>query len=246
MSRFFDYFPTIAYDIAKGDYTTYQNPTNIFFRIGMIKDTMENILSYYVYNIKDGERPEVLADKVYGTPEAHWVILMANERLDGAYDWPLNYADFNNYIANKYRTSAGGGSLTDSQVISWSQGATANSNSIHHYEKVIDRTETSSGTTTTYRYNVDYNKRANTAPTDIPYDYYTNLSASGDYETYTINGKTVREKTYRNLVTIYDYEFQANEDKRHIKIIKPEYYVQITDELRRLAGMRDAFMRRLV
>jgi len=246
MGQFFDYFPKVAYDIAKGDYTTYQSPTNIFLRIGVIKNTIENISSYYIYNIKDDEKPEILADKVYGTPEAHWIILMANDKHDGAYDWPLNYNDFNNYIANKYRTNAGGGTLTNNQVIAWSQGSTANSNSIHHYEKVIDRTDATSRTTTTFRYVVDYNKQTVVAPTDIPYDYYTGLSDAGDYATYTVNGKTVREKIYRNLVTIYDYEFQANESKREIKIIKPEYYTQIVDELRNLTGKKDAFMRKLV
>ena len=246
MGQFFDYFPKIAYDISKGDYTTYQTPTNIFLRIGVIKDTMENISSYYIYDIKDGERPEILADKVYGTSEAHWIILMANDKHDGAYDWPLNYNDFNNYIANKYRARAGGGSLTDNQVIAWSQNSVAGANSIHHYEKVVDTTDVNSRTTTTFRYVVDYDKQTTVAPTDVPYDYYTGLSDAGAFSTYSVNGKTVREKIYRNKVSIYDYEFQVNEDKRQIKIIKPEYYTQIVDELRNLTGTKDAFMRRLV
>lgn len=243
MSRFFGYFPTIPYDISKGDITTYQNPTNIFFRIGMIKETLENISSYYIYSIKDGEKPETLADKVYGSSEAHWIILMANERLDGAYDWPLSYNEFNKYIANKYRSAAGGNSLTDNQVISWSQITSPTSNSIHHFEKVVDRTDTKTDTTTTFRYVVDYNKKANTVPSGITYDYYLNLT-EGESQTYTLNGKTIRENTYRNLVTIYDYEYQLNENKREIKLIKPEYYTQIVNELKSLAGIK-TFTRRL-
>ena len=243
MSKFFGYFPTIPYDIAKTEITTYQSPTNIFFRIGMIKEALENISSYYIYSIKDGEKPETLADKVYGSAEAHWIILMANERLDGSYDWPLNYTDFNKYIANKYRAAAGGGSLTDSQVIAWSQNATPTSNSIHHFEKVVDKTDTATNTTTTFRYTVDYNKKANTIPSGITYEYYLNLT-DGDYQTYTVNGKTIKEKTYRNLVTIYDYEYQTNEDKREIKIIKPEYYSQIMEELKKLASVK-TFTRKL-
>ena len=245
MSQFFNYFPTVPYDIAKSDYSTYQNPTNIFFRIGMIKDALDNISSYYLYDIKDDEKPEILADKVYGTPEAHWIILMANERHDGSYDWPLNYSDFNNYIADKYRTIAGGG--TDSQVIAWSQGATANSNSVHHYEKVVDRTDAASGTTTTFRYVIDYTKKSVYDPSDAPpYDYYTSLSESGDYSNYTVNGSTVREKIYRNIVTVFDYEIALNESKRSIKIIKPEYYQQIARELVNLAGTVNPNVRKLV
>jgi hypothetical protein len=237
MSKFFGHFPTIPYDISKGDITTYQNPTNIFFRVGMIKEALESVSSYYIYIIKDGEKPETLADKVYGSSEAHWIILMANERLDGSYDWPLNYNEFNNHIADKYRSAAGGPSLTDNQVISWSQNTTPTSNSIHHFEKVIDRTDVASNITTTFRYAVDYDKKSDTPPSGVPYDYYLNVT-EGDYQTYTVNGKTVNEKTYRNLVTIYDYEYQLNESKREIKVIKPEYYGSILDELKKMAGVK--------
>lgn len=247
MSQFFDYFPKIPYDIAKGNYTTYQTVTNVFMRIGMIRETLDKIGSYYIYYIKDDEKPEVLAEKVYGTPEAHWIILMANDKHDASYEWPLNYNDFNRYIANKYRTAAGGGTLTDNQVISWSQGATPGSNSVHHYEKVVDRTETVTNTTTTFRYNVNYDKKTVfDSASAAPYDCYTNLSDAGSYSTYTVNGKTVREKIYRSLVTIYDYELQLNEDKREIKIIKPDYYIQIVDELRKITGTKDRFSRKLV
>ena len=209
----------------------------------MVKETLENISSYYIYQIKDDEKPEILADKVYGTPEAHWIILMANERLDASYDWPLNYADFNKYIANKYRTAAGGNTLSDSQVISWSQGATPGSNSIHHYEMVIDRTDASTETTSVFRYVVDYDKKTDSEISYVPYSYYNNLG-DGSYSTYTVNGKTVLQKVYRNLVTIYDYEFEQNEKKREIKVIKPEYYVQINNELKKLAGLNDTYIRR--
>ena len=172
---------------------------------------------------------------------------MANDRHDGSYDWPLNYSDFNNYMADKYRTIAGGNSLTDSQVIAWSQGTTANSNSIHHYEMVIDRTDGGSGTTTTFKYVIDYDKKSLYDPTDKPpYDYYTNLSDAGAYSNYTVNGTTVREKIYRSLVTVYDYELGLNESKRSIKIIKPEYYQQIVRELVNLAGTVNPNIRKLV
>jgi hypothetical protein len=195
MGQYFDYFPTVAYDIAKSNYTNYQNVTDIFFRVAMIKETMDNIFAYYIYDIVDGDKPEVLAEKIYGSPETHWIILMANDRLDGSYDWPLNYNDFNNYLANKYRATAGGSSLSDSQVIEWSQGKAVGSNSVHHYEKVVERTDMVNRTTTTFRYVVDYAPSSVSFPEDMrPYDYYTSLPVTGDYENYNIQNRTVREK----------------------------------------------------
>jgi hypothetical protein len=246
MGQFFSYIPTTGYDIAKADYATYQEVTNIFFRIGMVKEALDNISSYYIYNIKEGEKPEILADIVYGTPEAHWIIMMANDIHDAAYDWPLNYDEFNNYLANKYRTAAGGNTLSDAQVIAWSQGTTANSNSIHHYEMITERTDTSSGTTTTFRYKVDYDKKSNTISTIVPYNYYVNLPDAGDYENYTVNGKTVREKIYRSMVTVFDNEFEQNEAKREIKVIKPEYATQIFNEFRNFTKSGTQRLRSLV
>ena len=287
MSKFFDLFPKVAYDIGKSQNATFQNPTNIFFRIGVVREALENISSYYIYNIQDGDKPEVLAEKVYGTPEAHWIILMANDRLDGAYDWPLNYADFNNYIANKYRDAAAGGtqslyqldplvssyltglgvtitpgitigdtiagaiaggtSMTDSQIIAWSQVAIAGTNGIHHYEKITERTETTSGTTTIKRDIISYNEAI---PGDLTtydnFDYYLNLPDAGAYSTYTVDSKTVKERIYRGFVTIYDYELQKNEDKRLIKIIKPTYYNQIMTELKTILGNTDSLRRILL
>jgi len=244
MARFFDLFPTVAYDINKGDYTTYQSPTNIFVRVGIIKETLENISSYYIYNIQEGETPEILADRVYKSTEGHWVIMMANGIIDAAYDWPLNYDQFNKYIANKYRTAAGGNTVTDTQVINWSQTANPAGNNIYKYEKVIERTDTSVGLTTTWRYEINYDKETLTVPTDVPYDYYLNLSPTGITTDYVVDGVTVREKVYGTYQTFYDHEVEENERKRTIKIIKPEYYGQIVNELRTILGANN-YVRKL-
>lgn len=248
MSRFFDLFPTVPYDINKGDYSTYQLPTNIFMRIGIIKETLENISSYYIYNIQEGDTPERLADRVYKSPEAHWVIMMANGIIDGSYDWPLNYDEFNKYIANKYRTAAGGNTLTDVQVISWTQTANAAANNIYKYEKVVERTDSLSGLTTTWRYQINYDKETVTLPTDVPYDYYlsSNLSpqANANTNSYTVSGVTINEKIYKTYQTLYDHEVEQNEAKRTIKIIKPDYYAQIVNELRTILGANN-YVRKL-
>ena len=246
MSRFFDKFPTIAYDINRGEYTTYQAATDIFMRIAMVKETLDNISAYYIYDIREGDTPERLADQIYKTPEAHWVIMLANDIHDGHYDWPLNYDEFNKYVANKYRTAAGGNTLSDTQVISWAQTETAGGNNIYKYEKVIERTDSATNITTTWRYEVNYNKVTLAVPTDVPYDYYTNLSTSGTFSTYEVNGSTIHEKVYGTYQTIYEHEIELNEAKRQIKIIKPDYYNRIAGELTRLTKANTNMIRRLI
>jgi len=108
-----------------------------------------------VYTIKDGETPEILAEQAYNDPELYWIITYANGIIDPQYDWPLDTRSFDKFIVGKY------GSLANAKT------------TIHHYEMVIEREESLSGTTTQYRYEINYNTMT---------DSYLTLSpVSGDF-----------------------------------------------------------------
>ena len=130
-------------------------------------------------------------------------------------------------------------------VISWTQTDVPGGNNIYAYYKVIERTDSSSNITTTWKYKVDYDKSTISVPTDVPYDYYLNLSTSGTYTNYNVSGKTIREKVYGTYQTLFDYENEQNESKRTIKIVRPEYYGQIVSELKGILGATDPLKRTL-
>lgn len=144
MAKFFDLFPVIPYDISGKQLTNYQSVRNIFFRLRVVREVLNNISAYYEYIVKDYETPEMLAENIYGDAEAHWMILMANDIIDAAYDWPLNYDEFNKYIINKY------GSIEIAKT------------TYHHYEEVIQRTESLSGLTTETRFVINEEPYSNT------------------------------------------------------------------------------------
>ena len=54
--------------------------------------------------IKDGDRPDTLADQFYGDAELHWVILYANgaSMQQPWYDWPMTQYDLTKFVAKKY------------------------------------------------------------------------------------------------------------------------------------------------
>lgn len=93
---YFSLVPNISYDekpikypFSESDYVTAKN----FFRRYRIN---EDIFSYAVifkkYTITDSDRPDSLADRVYGSPFYDWVILITNNMVNAQYDWPLtNY-----------------------------------------------------------------------------------------------------------------------------------------------------------
>jgi hypothetical protein len=228
MSQFFDKFPLLPYDIEGKRLSTYQLTTNIFFRLRIIRSVLNNISAYYEHLVSDSDTPEILADKVYGNPEAHWIILMANDIIDAQYDWPLNTTNFNKYIIKKY------GSIANAKT------------QIHHYEKVVTREEQLTGIVTETRFVINENKLTTNTP-DVPYDYYNNLPETQEVNTYNLeDDRTVVEITRRDAISCYDYEDQLNEKKRSIKIIKPEYYAQILQEFASQTKRDVPYIRKLV
>lgn len=75
---------------------------NVRFR----KDLFANITVYDEYDIIDGETPEIIAEKIYGNAEYHWIIMLLNERYDYRNDFPLQYMDLQQYIVDKYGSDA--------------------------------------------------------------------------------------------------------------------------------------------
>lgn len=227
--NFFDKFPTIPYDITRGTFPNYEEVTNIFFRLAIVKEAINNISAYYEYTIRDGDTPEILAEKIYGDAEAHWVILMANDIVDPQYDWPLDKPSFLNYIKNKY------------DLISLAKTQT------HHYEKVIRREESRTGIITETRFQIDLRSQVEDIEAmGVPYESYEGTADEQYVEVFDIgNGSTVVQTTFRDRITNWDWEMQQNENKRQIKIIKKEYYGQILSEFDELIKHSDTpFLRR--
>jgi hypothetical protein len=119
---YFDRFPMMAYDMAaNGDYKLLPN---ILKRVKLRAGIAAGSFLFDNYDVRDGERPEDVAFKLYGDPELHWVILMTNNVTDRYYQWPLSAPQFAEHLTDKY-------------------GA-GNEDAVHHYEKTQDSGPTSS------------------------------------------------------------------------------------------------------
>jgi hypothetical protein len=199
---------------------------------------MQNISSYEKYVIRDGDKPETLAEKAYGNPEAHWIILYANDILDPHYDWPMDNRTFDKYIVKKYASQANMNGVKN--VASW-----AKTNYIM-YEKVITRENLFAEVSTISRYQIDSANVATAVAVTDPYDTYTSLAES-TYDTFNVGGKDVIETVKAERISYFDYEIRENEKKREINIIKKQYYGRIMsqfDNLTQSSGANDTFIRR--
>ena len=74
-----------------------------FFKRAKLREDIGSIVSAFEYYIvTQDERPDQVAEKLYGDPELDWVILMCNNIINIQDQWPLNLDSFNKYMLEKY------------------------------------------------------------------------------------------------------------------------------------------------
>ena len=102
MSNYFHTFPTLPYDTDGTMPNKYQTVRNIMNRIKRKESIKSDIAAFYPYIIEEGERPDILSYKYYGSVSYAYLILLFNNIIDPQFDWPLGAIDFENYIISKY------------------------------------------------------------------------------------------------------------------------------------------------
>lgn len=75
---------------------------NLFRRAKVREDLFASFMQFDKYKILGDERPDNVAEKVYGNSNLDWVILMSNNIIDINNEWPLDQFQFNEYLNNKY------------------------------------------------------------------------------------------------------------------------------------------------
>ena len=117
MSYMFNNWPTVSYDVKKNGKPLELTNITLRFKINELLRNKSTVM--YQYDVKDGERPDIIAYKYYGDTTLDWVILLTNNIVDPQFEWPLDDRSFERYMRNKY------GSLE------------AAKQTIHLYEKIL-------------------------------------------------------------------------------------------------------------
>ena len=97
---FFNMFPQMVYTLD--DYQSGRLVTDIARRITLSNELKNNTSFFDLYDIKDGETPEMISSDIYGSPMYHWIVLMANDIIDPRFDWPLSQPNLVEYCKTKY------------------------------------------------------------------------------------------------------------------------------------------------
>ena len=108
----FDYVNRDSDGKSIGDY---QIVKNLFKRVKIRQDILENLAYFTQYRVSGDDRPDNVAFEIYGDESFDWLVLLSNNIMSIQTEWPLSQAAFNDFLIKKY-------------------GSIEKTNNIHHYE----------------------------------------------------------------------------------------------------------------
>ena len=215
---YFRELPDILYQsnlLHKVSSQEYIRIKNIFRRVKIQDWIAENTNFFNKYTIRDGERPDTMAERLYGSSDRDWIIILTAGITNIRNDWPLGNYDLYRYAEAKYGTDL---------------------NAIHHYETIEVRDNKG-------RLILPGGQRVNqnfTIPT--PYDasatnFYVGVRPQSDNISYKSVNSDINPVTG---VSNYEYETQLNESKREIEVMKPIYLQQFLNDMRELMNYKES------
>lgn len=75
---------------------------NIFRRVKLRDDVVDSLTVFENYEIRQGERPDTIANEYYGNPELDWLVLITNNITNVRDEWPLSDKDLFEFVTEKY------------------------------------------------------------------------------------------------------------------------------------------------
>ena len=96
---YFQRFPFVEYNFGDNEANTIF--PNITSYIDIIDQLKNEVAFYEKYTILDGDRPDVVSQKLYGTPDYHWTFFFMNDGLRES-GWPLPERDMRELVKKRY------------------------------------------------------------------------------------------------------------------------------------------------
>jgi len=193
---------------------------NLFRRVRF----RDNLNALYVastkYTVQNGETPEIISKKIYGSPEWYWTILILNNIIDMNNDWPVSDYELDISIEKKY------GQNQDDVKYWETRELYEGSNRILEGGIIIE-----------------YNEgRSEQQAVGYYPSYYNEQNQLVDVFTLTTpNGILLTRSQIMTPVTNREFEYRENEKKKDIFLIKQEYLNIMKEEIETLFSYDTAY-----
>jgi len=107
--NYFKFFPK-TFNSRDGFANDIKFVTNIMSRFNILRSVLNNTTAFHSVTLHQGDRPDTVAHKYYGSSDYTWLVLLSNQYIDSKWEWPLDDDEFENLIKTKY------GSLADART----------------------------------------------------------------------------------------------------------------------------------
>ncbi len=108
-NQYFSHIPNFEYvnRTKDGQYISNYTEVKNFFKKGkMREDIFQDLTVFEKYNIKGDDRPDNVANEIYGDANFDWIVLLSNNIINVQNEWPLPQRAFEEYVLDKYGSLA--------------------------------------------------------------------------------------------------------------------------------------------
>jgi len=102
---YFRELPDLFYESplsTRNSSTEYVRVKNLFRRV-KLRDDLQNVFTLFnKYEIREGQRPDTVAEEIYGSADLDWVVMLTAGIINLHDQWPLSNRDLYVYAENKY------------------------------------------------------------------------------------------------------------------------------------------------
>ena len=185
---------------------------NIFRRSKLYDYLKDNVSLFNKYVIRDGERPDTIAEDVYGSPQYDFVVILTAGITNIIDEWPLQDYQMYDLALNKYGT--------DTEM-----------NEVHHYE-TYEIKDSKGRQILPPNLIVDVDFKMDGSSLRYPTNRFTLISQAGNTQLDDKNEYTVATDNIARPVTNFEHEINENEKKRNIDLLRVGYLQTFVNDLK--------------
>ena len=212
---YFRELPNIAYQsplLHKNSSTDYIIIKNIFRRTKLFDYLKEASTIMTKYYIRDGERPDTIAEILYGDPRLDYVVVLVANIININHEWPLRDHQVYDYALSKY-------------------GSVQKMNEIKYYETFEIRDDKDRQILPPNLI-VDVDFKIDGTIHKFPSTRYKLRSEAGYRQLDDKDEFSVLTDKIASPVTNLEFEYKENERKREINVLKGGYLFTFINDLR--------------
>ena len=212
---YFRELPNIAYQsplLHKNSSLDYIVIKNLFRRTKLFDFLSGNVSVLDKFVIGDGDRPDTIAEELYGDPSLDYVVILVAGIININHEWPLLDYKIYDYSLEKY-------------------GSEAAMNEIKYYE-TFEIVDNNNRLILPADLIVDADFKMDGTSHKFPSTTYTLKSDSGNRQLDDKDEFTVKTDNIAFPVTNFQYEIELNEKRRKIDVLKPSYVNTFVNDLR--------------